>query len=723
MSALPRIPEHLPVLAIHDVRVLSVVFRSPDATYAVVSVHPIVSASSLVEGQDAPSFIAVGESVALLQVGMRLTLIGTWETVERFGRRLRVYGTIPLWPTSQSGMRALLGSGVIPGVSPAFAVRIVDRFQAATLDVLSTCPERLLEIEGVYPAAVEALSLYMHARQGVVDCLATFCLWGVGSSVAMQIVLQYGPNACQIVQSTPYRVLEIEGITFVQADAVAVCVGVSGSAEMRMTAGLTYVLKEAARQGHACYPTVFLLRAASTLLGLPREQVVAHLSLLQTRRELIEEDGAWYLPRLKQAESGIEAAVGALVRAPLLESFMTGSVETLALTPLQDLAVKRALSYPLSVVTGLTGTGKTLVVGSVVRQARRIGLSVVLCAPSPKAAARVSQKTGLPAFPVRRVLEHVAGHGYRRTQVRPIDADLVVMDEASSLGVEDAESLFLAVDPERTGVMLAGDDRLRVPCGPGDLLRDLIQSGLCPITRLDEVDRQAAESSIVRLAHQISAGRLPEITDDWGENHHWRLGSDTAEIIAQLLAVIDELVGMGVVSRAGCQVVVPFRGGTLGSEALNRLLQATAYPLPCPSLGPFRLGDRVIHLGDDYVREICDGDIGRVCEVDEENGYLYVSFERQVCPFLASQLSRLELAYCLPIAKAQWSRFPCVILILHTSEARILCRDLVYGAITRAEQHLVLMGSAHAYEIAAQASEAPPRYSGLFRRAMTRITL
>ncbi len=721
MAALPRSLEHLSALAIHDVSVLNVVFRSPDATYGVVLVHPIDPTSSSVEGQSSTSFVAVGEAVALLQAGMRVTVIGTWETVERFGRRLRVYGTIPLWPTTQSGMRALLGSGVISGLSPAFAVRIVDRFQASTLDVLATCPERLLEIEGVYPAAVEALSLFMHARQEVVNSLAVLCLWGVSASVATRIVLQYGRNACQIVQSTPYRVLEIEGLTFVQADGVASCVGVSGSAEIRITAGLIHVLEEAARQGHVCYPTELLLRAASALLDLPRELVVGHLSVVQQQGELVEEEGVWYLPRLRQAESGIESSVGVLVRAPLLESFMTGSVETLALTPLQDLAVKRALSYPLSVVTGLTGTGKTLVVGAVVRQARRIGLSVVLCAPSPKAAARVSQKTGLPALPVMRVLEHVAGHGYRRTQVRPIDADLVVMDEASYLGVEDAESFFHAVDPERTGVMLAGDDRLRMPCGPGDVLRDLIQSGLCPITRLDEVDRQAAQSSIVRLAHQISVGRLPEITEDWGENHHWRLGDDPAEIMAQLLTVIDELVAMGVVSRAGCQVLVPFRGGPLGSESVNRVLQAAAYPLPCRSLGPFRLGDRVIHLGDDYVRELCDGDIGRVCEVDE--GYLYVSFEHRVVPFVASQLSRLELAYCLPIAKAQWSQFPCVILILHTSEARILCRDLVYGAMTRAEQQLVLMGSAHAYRIAAQASEAPLRYSGLFRRAMTRITL
>jgi len=723
MPALPRSLEHLSALAILDVSVLNVVFRSPDATYGVVLVHPIDATSSSVEGQSSTSFVAVGEAVAVLQAGMRVTVIGTWETVERFGRRLRAYGVIPLWPTSRSGMRALLGSGVIPGLSPAFAVRIVDRFQATTLDVLATCPERLLEIEGVYPAAVEALSLFMHARQEVVDSLAVLCLWGVSASVATRIVLQYGRNACQIVQATPYRMLEIEGLTFVQADGVASCVGVSGFDEIRITAGLIHVLEEAARQGHGCYPTELLLRAASALLGLPREHIVGHLSVVQQQGELVEEEGVWYLSRLRQAESGIESSVGALVRAPLLESFMTGSVETLALTPLQDLAVKRALSYPLSVVTGLTGTGKTFVVGTVVRQARRIGLSVVLCAPSSKAAARLSQKTGLPAVPVMRVLEHVAGHGYRRTHVRPIDADLVVMDEASCLGVEDAQNFFLAVDPERTGVMLAGDDRLQLPRGPGDVLRDLIQSGLCPITRLDEVDRQAAQSSIVRLAHQISVGRLPEITDDWGENHHWRLGNDPAEIMAQLLTVIDELVAMGVVSRAGCQVLVPFRGGPLGSESVNRVLQAAAYPSPCPSLGPFRLGDRVIHLGDDYVREICDGDIGRVCEVDEQDGYLYVSFEHRVVPFLASQLSRLELAYCLPIAKAQWSRFPCVILILHTSEARILCRDLVYGAMTRAEQQLVLMGSAHAYRIAAQASEAPLRYSGLFRRAMTRITL
>jgi exodeoxyribonuclease V alpha subunit len=702
-----------PPLSTYLVTVLRIVFRSPE--YVVLTLrhcHPI-------QGEP-EEFVAVGEMMAVVETGAYLQVVGRWEETVKFGRRYRILATETALPHTLAGIRALLGSGLIVGLGPGLASRIVDRFGTDTLQVIGNAPERLLEVEGIGPAAVDSVMSFWRNRSAVVHQLATLCGFGLSSSQAARVIAQFGQESVTVIQAQPYRLMEVSRVGFGRADQVAKLVGVAPASAARVTAAIIHVMEEAATGGHSCCPGDRVVRQAASLLGVDPCVVTAQMQRLQQDQQLYEDHGMWYLPRLWQAEAMVESSVSQLIRAPVLETFSTSPrIESMFLTTTQDLAVKRALSYPLSVLVGATGTGKTVVVGAVVRLARRLGLTVLLCAPTGKAAIRLTELTGQPAMSVQRALEFVPGHGCRRHKDRPWDVDLVVMDDASLLDVQLAADFFQAVDPDRTGVLMAGDDAQLPAIGPGQVLRDFVRSGVCLVTRLEEVHRQAAQSSIVRLAHQIHMGRLPALAQDWGENHTWCFGTEVSEIQTQLLTVLQELENEGSVAKADCQVLVPFRRGPLGTEALNRLLQNFMAPLPRPALGQFRLGDRVLHIVDDLPREVFNGDIGRVTEINEREGYLLVTFGQRVIPFLSSQLFRLELAYCLPVHRAQGSEFPCVVVVFHSSHYADLRAELLYSAVTRAKDRLVLLGVPQAYQMAVKNHLARERHSGLFRRAMT----
>lgn len=716
-SGVPSVSPHQLSPVMYRVTLVRILFRSPDASYVVASLRHIQPLAG-----EPDEFVAVGEVIRMLQVDVCFDVVGYWEITTRFGRRYRILAVEESLPSTLDGVKAWLGSGLINGLSPRLAARLVERFGATTLEVISATPERVLEVEGIGAVAVQSLTVFWRERATLMSQLSVLCGMGVTASVALRAIEYFGGEAWQVVRSSPYRLMALSGVGFVRADYVAERVGLVGDHPSRLAAGLFHVMEEAVGLGASCLPADKLIRTTASLLDVSRERVVHQLHVVRDHGELLEDHGSWYLPRLWSAEAAIESSVQELVRAPLLETFLTSpSVESVALSPEQDLGVKRGLSYPLSVVVGATGTGKSVVVGAVVRQARRLGLTVVLCAPTGYAAQRVAEATGQSCVMIQRALEFVSGHGCRRRKGRPLDVDLVVVDEGSMLDLDVARDLFEAIDAERTGLMIVGDDGQLPPVGPGQVFQDLVLSGLCPVTRLEEVHRQAAQSSIVRLAHQIRSGRLPLLAQDWGENHAWCLANDVAGIHEQLMRSLEDLSIQRGVARSDCQVLVQFRGGPLGAESLNRVLQEAAVPWPCPSLGPFRLGDRVRHTLDDYQREVFHGDVGRVIKIDQEEGYLVVDFAMQAVPFFSSQFYRLELAYCLTVDKAQGSKFPCVLLLLHTSRYAALHAELVYSAVTCATEYLLLLGSPQAYHVAVKNPSPAGRYSGLFRRAMTRI--
>lgn len=692
-------------------KVVRVVFRSPDSSYVVVNVRTVGRT-------DLPSeFIAVGEVPGGLAEGSLVELIGYWEESQKFGRRYRIAASRHQDPTTLNGVRALLGSGVIEGIGPTLANRIVERFGSASLEVLASAPERLLEVEGIRQESIERVIASWRSYRDLGPELAILCGYGLTASLAVKVLRQFQSESCEIIRANPYKLMELHGIGFLRADAIAERVGVVGMDPVRVKAAIVFVLDDARHQGHTCFPHDKLVKAAGTLLGTTPDAIETTLLEMGKRRELVEDQGVWYLPQLREAEEVIESSVAVLSRQPLQDCLITSTrTETMALNFLQEQGMRRALTYSVSVVIGAAGVGKTAMVGALVRHAKRLGKTVALCAPTGKAAMRLVEMGAGGAQTLHRLLEYVPGVGCRRHGHRPINADLVVVDEASLLDIELARDLFSALDLEKTAVLLVGDDSQLPSIGAGQVLRDVIESGLCPVTRLEEVQRQAAQSSIIRLANGIRVGKLPSISQDWGENHVWYPLQTVEEIQAKLGEVMASMQEKAGISMASCQVLVPYRRGPLGTERLNRVLQAMAAPLPCPTLGPFRLGDRVMHLINDYQRDVFNGDVGRVCDVNPDEQYMVVEFGDRKLAFLVSQLDRLELAYCITIHKAQGSEFPCVIVILHTSHYVGLRSELLYSAVTRAKRHLVLMGSPQAFHIAAKKRDTMARYSGLFRR-------
>ena len=707
-EAVPATAPRLPLSV--RAEVLRVLYRSPDSSYVVTQFRTL-------SGETPSEFVGVGEALGGFREGVRVNVLGHWEDSPRFGRRFRILAVRFPDPSTLNGLRALLGSGMIHGLGPTLAARVVERFGSLTLELLDRQPERLLEVEGIGPVVVQRVTASWQAQRQYAEALVDLCGYGLSSSLAFQVLRHFQQNARTVIEREPYRLMELHGVGFVRADLIAARMGVSGTDSRRITAGILYVMDEAKHQGHACLPREKVMKAAVKLLALPSDVIVDELAAMRQAGRLIEEQGIWYLPPLRDAERTIEACVAELVRQLLHEAPLGSTrVESLHLNLLQEQALKRGLCYPLSVVTGAAGTGKTMVVGALVRHARRLGENVVICAPTGKAAMRLAQLGVEGAQTVHRALEYVPGCGCRRTSRRPLDADLIIVDEASLLDLELARDLCAAVDVRRSRLVLVGDEGQLASIGPGQVFRDLIQSGVCPITRLEEVQRRAAQSSIIRLAHQVRQGQLPSISQDWGENHVWYPLTTPDEIQQKLVDVLRALAADRGMALADCQVLVPFRRGPLGTEALNRVLQDVAAPLPCPMLGAFRMGDRVLHLTNDYQREVFNGDIGSVIEVNEDERYLLVEFGHRQLAFLATQLDRLELAYCLTVHKAQGSEFSSVVLILHTSQYVGLHAELLYSAMTRAKQQLILLGPPQAYHMAAKKQGGVKRYSGLFRR-------
>ncbi len=645
--------------------------------------------------------------------GSAYEIMGRWERSERFGQRFRILAMDYAAPLSLSAVRAFLASGVIGGLGPALSLRIVDRFGEGTLRVLRQSPERLLEIEGISEAVVANVTTHFGSRDERFRAQAELVARGMSTDRACRVLGVYGQEAIPILNAVPSRCAELVGVGGRHVHYAAVVAGISRTSETRARAALLTAMEGLVAQGDVCCPKEQVVRCATSLADMDRETLTEVAEQMVVEEVLHEEEGQWYVQRLWEAESFIRQAVSRLVRMPLVESFLFSStVGSVTLMPGQELAVKRGLSYPLSIVTGEQGTGKSLVIGAVVRQARRLGLQVLVCTPSAQAAKRESEKMGVPVQTIQRALEYAPGYGCRRHAGRPFEADVVVVDDMTQVDVELARDVLAAIDPDRTGLMLVGDDGLVPSWGPGQVFQDLILSGLCPISRLSETHRLAAYSSIVRLAHQIRNGRLPAMSQDWGENHAWQLIEDPLEIQQR---VVEAVLGLRKSEEPECQVLVPSRRGPLGSDQLNRMLQAALSPSPRSMMGRFRVGDRVRHCGVDPYRELYEGEIGDITEVHESEGYLVVRFGAREFPFLPSQLYQLDLAYCLPIAKAQSMTFRNVVMVMHPSHGSGLRADILYTGVTRAVERLLLVGPSHAYHTAVKRRNKE-RCSGLFRR-------
>ena len=673
--------------------------------------------------------------VPAVNAGEWVTAQGRWVRDKEHGLQLKAELLKCSAPTTLEGIEKYLGSGMVKGIGPVYASKLVAQFGATIFDIIENFSARLEEVDGIGPGRRRKIK-DAWAEQKVIRKIMVFLhSHGVSASRAVRIYKTYGETAIDQVQSNPYRLaLDIQGIGFKTADQIAQHLGIPSDSLLRATAGLRHVLLEASGQGHCALPVEALLDAAGQLLLVPLGLVQTALERSLSLRELVAEEIAgerWiFTPQLSRAEQLIAERLKHLAAAPPnyppidLEKAIVWCQEKTgtALAPSQRAALGMALTSRFLIVTGGPGVGKTTLVNAILKILRAKKVRCLLCAPTGRAAKRLSESTGLPAQTIHRLLEAKGQGGFERNDRNPLECDLLVVDEGSMIDVSLMSHLLRAL-PAAAALILVGDVDQLPSVGPGLVLRDLIDSGVARVTRLTEVFRQAAHSRIITAAHQINQGFMPDLPA--GESDFYFIERQDPESIAKTLA---EVLRDRIPARfkfdpiRDVQVLSPMNRGSLGVHELNLQLQSLLNPLPpggheIEKFGwKFRSGDKVIQTENNYDKEVFNGDIGQITRLDPEERELRVRYDQREVIYEFGELDELSLAYTITIHKSQGSEFPVVVMPLATQHYLLLQRNLIYTGVTRGKKLVVLIGQPKALGMAIRNNKTEQRYSGLLYR-------
>jgi len=668
-----------------------VLFRSDDGRFTVIRLSPDQDAEL------APSHTAVGD-LGQIAPGENVRLVGRWTQHAVYGARFRVTSFTPTIPSTEHGMIRYLGSGLIPGIGPALAARLVERFGPDTLDVIATRSARLREVSGIGKQRAESIAQAVRQRRVEAETMTFLHALGMGPATAREIVRKYGADAPRVVRDDPYLVAEqIRGIGFRTADRIAEALGIAGDDLRRVQGGVLHLIGKAIDDGHV-FATRDQLRDGLDQLDVPSDAIDEALQQLRARELVAIEDDAVYPPLLYRAEILVAEALSALANRPKAKQPVKTHDHTLSES--QRSAVEASLGTHLLVLTGGPGTGKTTTVRAIVQAHAALDRRVSLCAPTGRAAKRLSEAAGLEAKTIHRLLEWnpATGH-FNRNQRVPLEADLILVDEASMLDIRLASQLLAAIARSATLVLVGDIDQLP-PVGPGQPLRDLIASRICRTIRLHEVFRQAQQSAIVRGAHAVLEGGMPEPTPTGtkGDGDLFLIAATEPDTITERLvqALRRMSVAYGFDPLADVQVMTPMRRGPLGTVKLNEVLQETFNPSTQQGSVPasFRRGDKVMQLRNDYDKEVYNGDLGEVHRI--EGGVTYVHFDGREVQYKADELDAISLAYACTVHKVQGSEFPAAVIVMHNAHFMLLNRALLYTALTRAKKLVVLVGDPRA---------------------------
>jgi exodeoxyribonuclease V alpha subunit len=685
--------------------------------------------------------ITVVGSLVGVPAGASLRLVGRFETNARFGAQFKIEHYTEVAPATLDGLRRYLGSGLIKGIGPELASRIVDRFGIQTLEILDREPSRIGEVAGIGQSRARAVRDAWAAQRQVREVMVFLQGYGVSPAFAARIYKRYGAASIARVRENPYRLaFDVWGIGFISADKLAAALGVAPDAPTRLEAGVRHVLDDESGNGHVFVPRGRLCQKASALLGQPEADVAAAIERLARAGEVAidatvvddAKDPAVYQTLLYRAETALAAGLGRLLDAPA----PTLAVEAdkaiawyereagIALARQQAEAVKLALGAKVAVITGGPGVGKTTIVRGIVSILKRKGLTVALAAPTGRAAKRLTDATGAPASTLHRLLEwRPAGGTFGRCAANPLPADVLIVDEASMLDVRLGADLVAALASSARLVLVGDVDQLP-SVGPGSVLGDVIASGAVPTVRLTEIFRQAAESLIVVNAHRIQEGAEPELGAPAADRESDRrdfffLEEDDPAAAA---ALIRDLVAVRLPRRYGfspqeIQVLSPMHRGELGAGNLNRLLQeALTAGAPGIERGQrtLRVGDKVMQVKNDYDKEVWNGDSGIVEGMGDET--LAVRFDDRLVEYTLDELDTLVLAYAATVHKSQGSEYAAVVIPVHTQHYVMLQRNLLYTAVTRGKRLVVLVGTRKALALAVRNADVAARASGLAAR-------
>lgn len=687
--------------------------------------------------------------------GEAVALGGRWLSHPQHGWQFKAESCRLSLPATVQGIEKYLGSGLIKGVGPVGARKIVEHFGLYTLDVIEQEPGRLTEVPGIGPKRGRQIAAAWTEQKAIKEVMLVLQSLGISTSHAVRIYKAYGDEAIAVVRNDPYRLArDVHGIGFITADTIARQLGLPVDSPARVAASLRHLLSQVAdEEGHVCLPRPALVERARALLARDEADGADWAPpIAEAIERLAREASLWlepdpegeeelvYLAPFRHAELGAANRLTALYHAPLDRLAACGEIDFerafawlearggITLTERQRAAVQTALTERVSVLTGGPGTGKTMCLHSAVRLARAKGARVTLLAPTGRAAKRLAELTGEPAATIHRLLRLRPGGGAEFNETQPLDADLVIVDEVSMLDLLLANTLLKAI-PSGAHLLLVGDVDQLPSVGAGAVLADIIRAGTLPVVRLDTVFRQAQESLIIQNAYRVNAGELPL----WGprgraaapREDFFLLRAEEPEAAAN--AVV-ELVGTRLPRRYGfapadIQVLSPMHRGPAGVGALNERLQAALNP-PAPHKPELRAAGRLLRLGDrvlvtrnDYEREVFNGDLGQVQAVDVEGGELTVRLDDgRTAVFPTHDFDELALAYALSIHKAQGSEFRAVVLPMLTSHYVMLARNLLYTGLTRARELAVVVGQPRALAIAVRNDRVAHRHGLLAHR-------
>jgi len=737
MDHTPPKPESLPLYQAGTVelhaRIDRITFTNEQTGYTV--------AKARVSGYR--DLITIVGNLLALTPGEQLHITGIWETHPKFGLQFRVLEHQTVLPESARGIERYLASGPIKGIGPVMASRIVRKFGKKTLDVIDRDTKRLSEVEGIGRKRVEMIKSAWDEQKEIRAILVFLQEYGIGLTHATKIFRRYGQRAIGVISRNPYQLAtDIFGIGFQTADRIAKRLGFEDNAPVRIGAGILYVLDQLCSEGHVYYPYEPLVEKCREALGVERELVTQALGELSLAEKVVIEDlnqdleafepnqKAVYLVPFHVAETGIAKYIQNLtasdrgVRKPQPDRAVRWVQQRirLELAGLQVEAVKRAITDKVLVITGGPGTGKTTVIHAVIRIYRRMDAEVELAAPTGRASKRMSEATGHPARTIHRMLEYNWERGgFQRHERRPLDADVIILDEASMIDTMLMYHFLKAVRPDVT-LILVGDAYQLPSVGPGNVLRDIIHSGATGVVELNEVFRQARESSIVMNAHRINRGNLPDREEGERYEDFYFIEQEDPD---QTVQVIRELITQRIPRRfqldpkTDIQLLTPMHKGPAGTINLNRVLQEALNPSAAALAKgerSFRLGDKVMQVRNNYEKEVFNGDIGLVQALDAEKQEMVVDFDGHPVGYEYPELDEIVLAYAISVHKSQGSEYPSVVLTLLPQHYMLLQRNLIYTAVTRARRLLVVVGSKKALAMGIKNSRPSRRFTNLAER-------
>jgi exodeoxyribonuclease V alpha subunit len=675
--------------------------------------------------------------------GEHLRLRGQWTAHPDYGRQFRAEQCEQVLPATVEGIRRYLGSGLIKGIGPKTAEKIVGAFGPDTLYVIENHAHRLREVPDIGEKRYQLITQAWEAQKAIKEVMVFLQGHGVSAGLAVKIYKHYGDDALNVVRAEPYRLArDIWGIGFKTADKIARALGLPPDAPARMAAGAAYALSELADEGHVYAPQSHLVETAARLLDVSPDRLPPALDQLEAdgliRRETLAGDAeaAVYLTPFHQAEVNAAARLQTLlnVSASRLADFADADwdalfasvrASTVDLSEEQRLAVRSALTHKVCVLTGGPGTGKTTALRALIRLLELRRHPVALAAPTGRAAKRLAEAAGRPAQTLHRLLGFSPTEGFTFGERKRLPAHLIVVDEVSMLDLLLFNNLLKAVDPS-AHLLLVGDVDQLPSVGAGDVLRDLVRCGRAPVVRLTQVFRQAADSHIIVNAHRVNQGQQPLFEKT--SRDFFLFAQDEPQAAADwVVDVVRNRIPakFGLDPLEDVQVLAPMHRGAAGVGNLNARLQAALNP-PAPGkperqIGGrvFRVGDRVLQMRNNYQKEVFNGDIGRVTDLDLENQTLSVGFDQRLVLYDWVEADELQHAFAASVHKAQGSEFPAVVMPVLTQHYLMLQRNLLYTAITRAKRLCVLVGARKAIAIAVRNAKVARRWSGLaFRLGM-----